>query len=68
MLKTARPGKFQAKTHYYANHQQSLSGGTTLLCSVFTNYARPNENKQMIALRLSENKESFVVAEIEWKE
>jgi len=62
----ARKGKYTVKTHYYASHNQSLSGGTTLLCTLFTNYARPNEEKQYIAVRLSESKDSIIVGEIEW--
>ena len=67
MIRKARKGVYKIKTHYFASHQQSLSGGTTLLCSVFTNYARPNEQKQYIAIRLSQSKDSITVGEIEWK-
>ncbi len=67
MLRQARPGKYKIKTHYYASHQQSLTGGTTLLCSVFTNYARPNESKQLVAVRLQTSNSDVFIGEVEFK-
>ena len=67
-LKKAHPGIYKIKTHYYSNSQQSLSGATTLLCSVFTNYARPTEIKQQITVRLQKSNSDILIGEIEIKQ
>jgi len=68
MIKNAVPGKYSIKARYYANHQNSLTGGTTILLTLFTNYGdKEKENSQQITIRLSSNKENFEVGEIEIK-
>ncbi|KAL9647827.1 hypothetical protein ABK040_008102 [Willaertia magna] len=64
MLKKAQPGTYRAYTNYFANHQQSLTGGTTVLCTFFTNYMRPNEKREMVTVRLTTNKQDIDVCEI----
>ncbi|KAL9644814.1 hypothetical protein ABK040_009272 [Willaertia magna] len=64
MLKKAQPGNYRAYTNYFANHQQSLTGGTTVLCTFFTNYMRPNEKREMVTVRLTTNKQDIDVCEI----
>ena len=67
-LKTAMPGIYKIKAKYYSSHQQSLTGGTTILLTLFTKYGIKNEeNCQQITIRLNESKEIFQVAEIEIK-
>ena len=65
MLKKAQPGTYKATTNYFASHQQSLTGGTTVLCTFFTNYMRKNEQRQLSTIRLSTNKSDVVVCEID---
>src|SRR5262245_18239102 len=44
MVKRAMAGEYKMATNYFGGNQQSsLTGPTTLLLSIFTNYARPNQ-------------------------
>jgi uncharacterized protein YfaP (DUF2135 family) len=53
MLKHAFPGDYQICCNYFSNHQQSLTGGTTILLTFFTNYMRPTEKAEMVTVRLN---------------
>ncbi|MBX3169930.1 MAG: DUF2135 domain-containing protein [Candidatus Eremiobacteraeota bacterium] len=52
VLRKAMPGDYEIKAHYYGSHQQSLTGACTVLVSVFTDYGRPQEQRQLLTLRL----------------
>ncbi|KAF0980307.1 hypothetical protein FDP41_013521 [Naegleria fowleri] len=65
MLKKAQKGIYKATTNYFANHTQNLTGGTTVLCTFFTNYMRKDEKRMQSTIRLSTNKQDIVVCEIE---
>ena len=67
MIRKAFPGKFIIKSHYYSCHQQSLSGACTLLCTIFTHYGTPKEQKQIIAVRLSEDNDDVTIGEIDFQ-
>jgi len=67
-IKQALPGTYETYTHYYANHKQSLAGGTTLLLQLFTNFARPGlEKSQKIAVRLQANCDHVVVGTVKFE-
>ena len=36
MIKVAPKGKYIVKAKYFGSHQQSLTGGTTILCTFFS--------------------------------
>eukprot|EP01080_Neovahlkampfia_damariscottae_P002258 gene2258-2432_t len=65
-IKVASPGIYKIRAKYYSNHQQSVTGGTTVLLSLFTNYSVPEKEKyQQITIRLNGHKDIYDVAEIE---
>merc|ERR1711964_828054 len=70
MLREANPGKYKVYAKYYSNHQKKFdSGGTTVTMSLFTNYARPNQERQTVTLRLKSggrSKDKVLVGEIDW--
>jgi len=66
MCKRAPQGNYRIRAKYYASHQQSLSGGTTVLVSIFTNFARKDEDYQMLTLRLQTNADIVDVGTIEF--
>jgi Ca-activated chloride channel family protein len=67
-IRNALPGIYKMKARYYANHQQSLTGGTTILLSLYTHYGdKEREKFQQITIRLSSNKDDFEVGQIEIK-
>ncbi len=64
VLQKALPGTYTIKAHYYGSHQQTLLGPCTVKVDVFTNYARSNEERQTLTLRLDKSGEDFVVGEV----
>lgn len=64
VLKKALPGKYIVKAHYYGSSQQTISGACTVIVTVFTNYGREDENKQVLTLRLEQPSDDVVVGEI----
>ena len=65
MIKKAPKGQYRATTNYYSSHTQTLTGGTTVLCTFFTNYMRPNEQRQMSTIRLATHRSDVVVCDIQ---
>jgi hypothetical protein len=52
---------------YFANHKQSLTGGTTILLGIFTNYGRPGlEKSYKTTIRLQTSSDRHEVGEIEF--
>ncbi len=64
LLRRAMPGPYKIETNYYGSGAQELIGAVTLQADLFTNYGRPNEQRQSVTLRLKESKETIPVAEI----
>jgi hypothetical protein len=66
MIKRARHGMYEVKTNFYGSRSQKVAGAVTLQVDLFTNYGRENEKRRSVTLRLTENKETFTVADIEF--
>ncbi|MCI5183717.1 MAG: DUF2135 domain-containing protein, partial [Candidatus Electrothrix sp. AW1] len=64
LLKKAVKGVYTIKAHYYASDQQSLCGPCTVMVSLFTDYARDNEQEQTLVLRLDKAGQEFLVGEV----
>lgn len=64
VLRKAMPGDYEIKAHYYGSHQQSLLGPCTVLVSVFTDYGRPQEKRQLLTLRLDKPSNEVSVGKI----
>lgn len=72
ILRRSMPGKYIIKAHYYGSHQQKSHGPCTITATIFTNYGRKNEKKQVMTLRLDDASDEALVGEImlegeEWK-
>jgi len=67
ILKTGIAGVFKIRAKYFASHKQSLSGGTTILLSIFTKYSTSEEESKLITLRLQSSQDLIDVADVEWK-
>ncbi len=52
VLRRAVPGPYSVKAHYYGSSQQTLVGPATVTATVFTNWGRPDEKRQVLTLRL----------------
>jgi len=66
MCKRAPQGNYRIRAKYFASHQQSLSGGTTVLVSIYTNFSRKDEDYQMLTLRLQTNADIVDVGNIDF--
>jgi tetratricopeptide (TPR) repeat protein len=64
LLKKAVKGVYTIKAHYYASDQQSLCGPCTVMVSLFTDYARDNEQEQTLVLRIDKAGQEFLVGEV----
>lgn len=65
VLRKAVPGGYTIKTHYYGSHQQTVTGACTVIVHVFTNYARPDEQRQVLTLRLEQASDQVVVGTVQ---
>ncbi len=65
VLRRAYPGEYKVLAHYYGSHQQTLTGSCTVIVTVFTNYARPNEQRQTLMLRLDKPSNEVLVGRVE---
>ena len=64
ILRQAMPGTYLIKAHYYGSHQQTLCGPCTISATIFTNYGRPQEQRQVMTLRLEKASDQHLVGEI----
>jgi tetratricopeptide (TPR) repeat protein len=65
VLKKAVSGSYKIKAHYFASHQQTVCGPCTVTVTVFTNYGRPDESRQVLTLRLDASGDDHFVGEVE---
>ena len=57
-------GIYKVLTHYYGSSQQKLTGPATATATVYTDWGRPTEKRQILSLRLDKPKEKVTVGEI----
>ena len=64
VLKKAVSGEYLIQANYYGSSTQTLTGPATVKAVVYTNWGRPNEERQEITLRLDAVKSAVTVANI----
>ncbi len=57
LVRRALPGQYSIKVHYYGSRQQTLVGPATMVATVYTNYGRVDEKRQILTLRLDSPKD-----------
>eukprot|EP01080_Neovahlkampfia_damariscottae_P001486 gene1486-12103_t len=68
MNRNADEGIYAISAKYFSSQQQSLTGGTTILLSIFTDYGvKGKENSQQITVRLQKASQELVVGYAEVK-
>ena len=65
LLRGAKPGVYKVFAHYFGSHQQTITGAATVAATVFTDFGRPTEKKQVLTLRLDRPSEKANVGQIE---
>ena len=68
LLRKAVKGTYQVRAKYFANHQQSLTGATTIMVHIYKYYGQSNQQKETVTLRLSDNKEIIDVCTVEFND
>jgi len=66
VLKKAMPGMYKIESNFFGSQAQSLIGAVTMQVDIFTNYGRADEKKKSLTFRLTQNKETFTIGEIEF--
>lgn len=61
MIKKASKGDYEILVDFYGHEVQKISGPTTLKVTIFTNYGRKNETKEVKILRLEEEEDEIEV-------
>jgi Ca-activated chloride channel homolog len=65
MNRNAYEGKYSIQAKFFSSSQQSLTGGTTILLSIFTNYGVKDKEKcEQITLRLSNSQDIVDVGQV----
>ncbi len=64
-LRTAKPGRYEVRAHFYGHRQQIVSPYTTLMLRLSTGFGTPAQKDQEVILRLSEKNEGVLVGSIE---
>lgn len=52
LVRRAVPGAYEIRVHYYGSRQQTLVGPATMIATVYTNWGRPDERREVLTLRL----------------
>jgi Ca-activated chloride channel family protein len=63
-VRRAAPGAYAVKVHYYGSRQQTLIGPATMIATVYTNWGRPDEKREVLTLRLDGPREMAEVGVI----
>jgi len=66
LLKKAMHGTYRIKAKYYGSSAAKLLGAVTIQLEIITDFARPNETRKSITLRLTEKKEMIDVGMVEF--
>jgi len=64
LVRRAIPGPYKIFAHYYGSRQQTVIGPCTITATVFTDFGRPNQKKQVLTLRLDKPHEKADLGEI----
>ena len=68
VVRRGMPGAYQIQAIYFGSSQQTLTGPATLLATVFTNFGRPNEDRRILTVRVTEVKDVIDVGEVKLHE
>jgi len=64
VLRRAVPGAYTVKARYYGSSQQTLCGPCTVIVNVYTDYGRPEEQHQVLTLRLDSPSDEVLVGTV----
>lgn len=65
-IRRAIDGVYIVRAHYFASHQQAVFGPANCTLTVFTDWGRPTQSKQVTSTRLENAKEMVDVGRVVW--
>lgn len=65
LVRRAQPGTYKIYAHYYGSHQQTVTGAPTITATVFTDFGRSMEKKQVMTLRLDRPNDKADIGQIQ---
>lgn len=66
-LRNAKPGKYKVEANYFGSRQQLVTGATTLMLHLTTQWGTPKQKDQSVTMRLKDRAETVLVGEFEVK-
>jgi len=66
LVHRAMNGLYRIEVNYFGSSAPKLLGAVTIQVDIFTNFARPNEQRKSITRRLTEKKEVIEVGQVEF--
>ena len=64
LKKAAAKGVYKVLANYFGSRQQTLLGPATVTATVFTNWGRADEKRQILSLRLDKVKDKVTIGEV----
>ena len=64
LKKDAAKGAYKVLANYFGSRQQTLLGPATVTATVFTNWGRADEKRQVLSLRLDKVKDKVTIGEV----
>ena len=64
LKKEAAKGDYKILANYFGSRQQTLVGPATVTATVFTNWGRPEEKRQILSLRLDKPKDKVSIGSV----
>ena len=64
LCKDAQKGKYRILANYFASHRQALTGAAIVTATVYTNWGRKDENRQILSFRLDKPKDKHSIGEV----
>ncbi|CAF3970368.1 unnamed protein product [Rotaria sordida] len=68
LIRKAVKRTYIVRAKYFANHQQSLTGAATIMVHIYKYYGQSNQQKEIVTLRLSSNKEMIDVSKVNFND
>ena len=64
LRKDAGKGRYRILANYFASHRQALTGAAVVTATVYTNWGRGNEKRQILSFRLDKPKDKHPIGEV----
>jgi len=66
LCKNAEKGVYKIKTNYFSSHRQSLTGATVVSATIYTDWGRKNETRQILSLHLDKPRDNTFIGEVKF--